>query len=61
MLYRKISTDIEVHLRSDNDKIMVVEGARQTKFALCVPSPLHIDPICITAHKGTWRSSHKTE
>ncbi|MBQ0084617.1 MAG: ATP-binding protein [Prevotella sp.] len=29
MLYRKISTDIEEHLRSGNDKIMVVEGARQ--------------------------------
>ena len=29
MLYRKISTDIENHLRSGNDKIMVVEGARQ--------------------------------
>ena len=29
MLYRKISTDIETHLRSGNDKIMVVEGARQ--------------------------------
>ena len=29
MLYRKISTDIEAHLRSGNDKIMVVEGARQ--------------------------------
>lgn len=29
MLYRKISKDIETHLRSDSDKIMVVEGARQ--------------------------------
>ena len=29
MLYRKIGTDIEAHLRSGNDKIMVVEGARQ--------------------------------
>lgn len=29
MLYRKISTDIEDHLRSGNDKIMVIEGARQ--------------------------------
>lgn len=29
MLYRKISTDIEAHLRSGSDKIMVVEGARQ--------------------------------
>ncbi|MCQ2327199.1 MAG: AAA family ATPase [Bacteroidales bacterium] len=29
MLYRKICTDIETHLRSGNDKIMVVEGARQ--------------------------------
>jgi len=29
MLYRKICTDIEAHLRSGNDKIMVVEGARQ--------------------------------
>ncbi len=29
MLYRKISTDIEAHLRSGNDKIMIVEGARQ--------------------------------
>lgn len=29
MLYRRISTDIEAHLRSGNDKIMVVEGARQ--------------------------------
>ena len=29
MLYRKISTEIEAHLRSGNDKIMVVEGARQ--------------------------------
>ncbi|MBQ0114139.1 MAG: AAA family ATPase [Bacteroidales bacterium] len=29
MLFRKICTDIETHLRSGNDKIMVVEGARQ--------------------------------
>jgi hypothetical protein len=29
MLYRKISTEIEAHLRSGSDKIMVVEGARQ--------------------------------
>jgi hypothetical protein len=29
MLYRKIATDIEVHLRSGSDKILVVEGARQ--------------------------------
>lgn len=29
MLYRKISTYIESHLRSGSDKIMVVEGARQ--------------------------------
>ncbi|MBO6117925.1 MAG: ATP-binding protein [Bacteroidales bacterium] len=30
MLYRKISKDIESFLRSDNDKIMILEGARQT-------------------------------
>ncbi|MGN0310670.1 MAG: ATP-binding protein [Bacteroides sp.] len=29
MLYRKISSIIEAHLRSGNDKIMVIEGARQ--------------------------------
>ncbi len=29
MLYRKISTYIESHLRSGNDKILIVEGARQ--------------------------------
>jgi len=29
MLYRKISAEIEAHLRSGDDKIMVVEGARQ--------------------------------
>lgn len=29
MLYRKISKYIESHLRSDSDKILVVEGARQ--------------------------------
>jgi len=29
MLYRKISTDIETHLRSGIDKILVIEGARQ--------------------------------
>jgi len=29
MLYRKISIDIESHLRSGSDKIMIVEGARQ--------------------------------
>lgn len=29
MLYRKISKDIEEHLRSDSDKILVLEGARQ--------------------------------
>ena len=29
MLYRKISKEIEAHLRSGSDKIMVVEGARQ--------------------------------
>ena len=29
MLYRKISAEIEAHLTSENDKILVVEGARQ--------------------------------
>lgn len=29
MLYRKISTEIEAHLHSGNDKIMIIEGARQ--------------------------------
>jgi len=29
MLYRKISTEIEAHLSSGSDKILVVEGARQ--------------------------------
>ena len=29
MLYRKISAEIETHLLSGNDKILVVEGARQ--------------------------------
>ena len=29
MLYRKISADIEAHLRSGSNKILVVEGARQ--------------------------------
>lgn len=29
MLYRKISSYIEEHLRSDSDKILVIEGARQ--------------------------------
>ena len=29
MLYRKIRADIEAHLSSGNDKIMVIEGARQ--------------------------------
>lgn len=29
MLYRKVSADIEAFLRSGNDKILVVEGARQ--------------------------------
>ena len=29
MLYRKICTEIEAHLRSGSDKIMIVEGARQ--------------------------------
>ena len=29
MLYRKISKYLEEHLRSDNDKILIVEGARQ--------------------------------
>ena len=29
MLYRKISKDIEAHLRSGSDKILIVEGARQ--------------------------------
>ena len=35
MLYRKIGTDIEAHLRSGNDKIMVVEGARQVGKSYC--------------------------
>jgi|GEM_PF-5768656 len=30
MLYRKISKDIEAHLRSGSDKILIVEGARLT-------------------------------
>jgi len=29
MLYRKISTEIEAHLRSGSNKILVIEGARQ--------------------------------
>lgn len=29
MLYRKIASYIEEHLRSDSDKILVIEGARQ--------------------------------
>ena len=29
MLYRKISKEIEAHLASQSDKIMVLEGARQ--------------------------------
>ena len=29
MLYRKISAEIEAHLTSGSDKILVVEGARQ--------------------------------
>lgn len=29
MLYRKIRKDIETHLQSDSDKILVIEGARQ--------------------------------
>lgn len=34
MLYRKISTEIEAHLRSEDDKIMVVEGARQIGYTM---------------------------
>lgn len=38
MLYRKISADIEAHLCSGNDKILVIEGARQIgKLFLIVP------------------------
>ena len=29
MLYRKIEAEIEAHLRSDSDQILVIEGARQ--------------------------------
>ena len=29
MLYRKIRKEIETHLQSDSDKILVIEGARQ--------------------------------
>ena len=29
MLYRKIGTYIEDHLKSDSDKILVLEGSRQ--------------------------------
>lgn len=29
MLYRKISSEIETHLTSGNDKILIIEGARQ--------------------------------
>ena len=29
MLYRKIQAFIEDHLRSDSDKILVIDGARQ--------------------------------
>lgn len=28
-LYRKISQEIENHLKSGNDKILVIDGARQ--------------------------------
>ena len=29
MLYRKIEKEIEDHLKSDSDKILIIEGARQ--------------------------------
>lgn len=29
MLYRKITSYIEDYLKSDNDKILILEGARQ--------------------------------
>ena len=29
MLYRKISKEIKAHFQSNNDKILIIEGARQ--------------------------------
>ena len=36
MLYRKIEAEIEAHLRSDSDQILVIEGARQICKSLII-------------------------
>lgn len=36
MLYRKIEKDIEGYLRAEDDRIMILEGARQIGKSFCV-------------------------
>ena len=36
MLYRKITSYIEDYLKSDNDKILILEGARQIGKAFSI-------------------------
>lgn len=38
MLYRKIGTYIEDHLKSDSDKILVLEGSRQIGLYVAIGS-----------------------
>lgn len=69
MLYRKISKEIESHLSSGNDKIMVVEGARQIGKSYIIrdvgkrlfKNYIEINFVNDDEQKGLFRDIHKLE
>ena len=69
MLYRKISKEIEAHLRSGSDKVMVVEGARQIGKSYIIrevggklfPNYVEINFVKDDESDGLFRDIRKTE
>ena len=69
MLYRKISKEIEAHLHSGSDKIMVVEGARQIGKSFIIrevgsklfPNYVEINFVKDDEGDGLFRDIRKTE
>ena len=69
MLYRKISKEIEAHLHSGSDKIMVVEGARQIGKSFIIrevggklfPNYVEINLVKDDEGDGLFRNIRKTE
>lgn len=69
MLYRKIGKEIEEHLRSGSDKIMIVEGARQVGKSYIIreigkklyPNYIEINFVKDDEGDGLFRDIHKLE